>query len=62
MKKEEIKKGNVLIKDNRKTVVTSWNIEQIKEKAEEYEKVCDRPHQDGDYSYVCDFEYCRCSS
>jgi len=25
-----------------------------------YEFVCDRPHEDGDYSYLCGNEYCRC--
>ena len=25
-----------------------------------FEKVCDRPHEDGDYSYMCQNEYCRC--
>lgn len=26
----------------------------------EWEFVCDRPHSDGDYSYLCNNEYCRC--
>lgn len=27
---------------------------------DEWELVCDRPHADGDYSYLCDNQWCRC--
>jgi len=27
-----------------------------------FEKVADRPHGDGDFSYLCSFEHCRCSN
>ena len=25
-----------------------------------YSKICDRPHEDGYYSYLCRNQYCRC--
>ena len=28
----------------------------------EWEFVCERPHDDGDFSYICGFDYCRCMS
>jgi len=26
-----------------------------------YEFVCNEPHEDGDYSYLCGSDYCRCT-
>lgn len=26
-----------------------------------YDFICERPHEDGDYSYLCPNEYCRCT-
>lgn len=30
-------------------------------KDDEWELVCESPHEDGDMSYLCNNEYCRCS-
>ena len=32
----------------------------VEEHIGEYEWVCDRPHGDQDFSYMCDSNYCRC--
>lgn len=26
-----------------------------------FDFVCDKPHEDGDFSYLCGWQYCRCS-
>ena len=55
-----VEKGNVVhnILTNRKNVVrvASNNIYE----ADEYEILADKPHADGDFSYTCGSEYCRC--
>jgi hypothetical protein len=42
----------------KKRVAYSNTIEIIKNG--DYEKVCDNPHDDGDFSYLCAGRYCRC--
>ena len=41
-----------------------YNLKQISEVVDnvKYEKVADKPHADGDVSYMCGSDYCRCSS
>lgn len=58
----EIKPGNVVkLITGQKIVVTKGNIEDIIFAKECYIFVCEKPHQDGDFSYLCQSEYCRCS-
>lgn len=40
-----------------------WNeadIQKIKGNPTQYEFVCEKPHQDGSYSYLCGSDWCRC--
>jgi hypothetical protein len=52
-------KGNVLRskRDNRKIVV---NDNSLTDSHDEYEFVCESPHDDRDFSYICLSDYCRC--
>lgn len=54
----EFKRGNVARRksDGRKIVFRRDHTDT----AGEYEYVCERPHQDDDFSYCCGSEYCRC--
>lgn len=53
--------GNVVRgKDGYKKVVKKHNIDEIKENLNNYEFVCDRAHGDGDFSYMCGMDWCRC--
>lgn len=36
------------------------NLETIRQNMDDYEYVCDRPHADGDFSYMCNGSWCRC--
>jgi hypothetical protein len=36
-------------------------VREKREKSINEEFVCKRPHGDGDFSYVCGSDYCRCS-
>lgn len=51
-------KGNVLkaLSNGRKFVVK----QDSHYNPEEYEFVCDNPHGDGDFSYICGMNWCRC--
>ena len=53
-----LEKGNVVknISMGRKFV-----IRESREMAINEEFVCDTPHEDGDVSYMCGSDYCRCS-
>lgn len=53
--------GKVYKKDNKKFVVRQSDINAILNNKDVYEFVCDTPHSDGDFSYLCTSEYCRCS-
>lgn len=62
--KREPKEGNVYY-DKRppcpsKIVVRDGWFEEMKRHPEAFEFVCERPHEDGDYSYFCPGEWCRC--
>lgn len=35
--------------------------QRVIDEIEDFEFVCNLPHADGDYSYLCRFENCRCS-
>ena len=47
--------------DGRKFVVTSSRLQDMAGRFYEYEFVCDRAHADGDFSYMCTSNWCRCS-
>ena len=53
-----VKKGNVIRSKvtGRKKMV--WDDGVVSDA--DWEKVCDRPHEDGDFSYLCGSDYCRC--
>lgn len=36
-------------------------LEKVRTNLDLFEFVCDRAHGDGDFSYICGFENCRCS-
>lgn len=48
------------IADGFKVVIKKSNIKEIKYVLDNYEFVCATPHRDGDYSYICGFDYCKC--
>ena len=48
-------------KDGYKKVVHAGNVKTIKENPSDWEYVCEKAHDDGDFSYMCSFPYCRCS-
>lgn len=50
-------KGNVLLGPNGKFVILKNDIVEIEEG---YVKVCEYPHEDGDFSYCCGSDWCRC--
>ena len=55
----EFVKGNVMRdKETNRKVVCSKDFADVDNK---YEFVCSRPHEDGDMSYFCGSDYCRCS-
>lgn len=35
-------------------------LETIQNNMHDYEFICDRPHADGDFSYLCGGSWCRC--
>lgn len=43
-----------------KFIIHRGNKFNIENTIEGYTFVCDKPHGDGDYSYLCCSEYCRC--
>lgn len=45
---------------DRKVVVRENNIWLIRDRVSVFSFVCEKPHQDEDYSYLCGSEYCRC--
>jgi hypothetical protein len=51
-----VRKGNVVRLENGRKYVAK-NEHKLPDGAS---IVCDEPHQDGDFSYVCGFDYCRC--
>lgn len=59
----EPKPGNVY--KNKATGVKVWirpyNIEEVTKNLSDYEFICGEAHEDGDYSYLCGNQYCRCS-
>lgn len=48
-------------KTGNKFVVRSSTTQDIIDNPGDYEYICSRPHEDGDFSYVCNFEWCRCT-
>lgn len=45
-----------------KIEVTHENIELIKLDKQHFKYVCEQPHKDGDFSYSCTFNHCRCKN
>lgn len=43
-----------------KRVVNHHNIDEIRANIQDYEFVSDRPHGDGDFSYLCSSNWCKC--
>lgn len=43
-----------------KFVVCARDIAKMSGHIEEFEFVCDKPHADGDFSYLCWREWCKC--
>lgn len=50
--------GEVWIIDGQKAVMRSKHLGRD---FSTWKFVCDRPHADGDFSYLCHSQYCRCS-
>lgn len=49
------------IKENGHTIVVRGSrIDEVNTNPEKFEFVCRAPHADGDFSYMCYNEYCRC--
>lgn len=44
----------------RKVVLGVDGLRSVRTHPESYEFVCETPHEDGDFSYICRREYCRC--
>lgn len=44
-----------------KFVVRESKLDEIRENPALFEYVCARPHDDGDFDYLCGRQYCRCS-
>lgn len=44
----------------KKVIVSIINIDKITREVDSYDFISDRPHGEGDYSYICGFDYCRC--
>jgi len=59
---ERLKHGSVWLKKETgyKFVLHENDIEATKELVDEYDYVCENPHDDDDYSYLCFSQYCRC--
>lgn len=62
--KREPKEGNVYY-DKRpphpsKIVVRGGWFKEMADNPDAFEFVCERPHEDGDYSYFCPRNWCRC--
>lgn len=53
----ELQKGNVIFTGGSKYVVRTPRSLEPTEKF-----ICNRPHEDGDFSYLCGSDYCRCCS
>lgn len=47
-------------KEGRKFVVTTSKLKDMEGRFYEYEYVCSKAHEDGDFSYLCTFQWCRC--
>lgn len=47
-------------RNGKKFVVHKGNIGDIKANPDNYEFVCERPHQDGSFAYYCGEDWCRC--
>jgi hypothetical protein len=45
-----------------KGVVGKVLLETLSASTEAHDYVCERPHADGDFSYVCSFSHCKCQS
>lgn len=61
--KQNVAKLNSVYKNKKtglKFIIHSGNKCNIENTIEEYNFVCDNAHEDGDYSYLCCSEYCRC--
>ena len=59
----DLKPGMVLRNKStdHKFVVTAVKIQTFKYVDTVYEIVCEKPHEDGDFSYLCYSNYCRCA-
>ena len=60
--KKPLKKGNVVFNINKGTKGRKEVIWKDREAEEGEVVVCEKPHEDGDFSYLCGGEYCRCCS
>lgn len=62
-KRLDLKPGMVLRNKTTglKVVVTAVKIQTFKYVDTIYEIVCEKPHDDGDFSYLCYSNYCRCA-
>jgi len=59
-------KGTVLIDTHNETMVIAFKF-MVRDPDKEYDEsrfkfVCDKPHDDGDFSYTCSSSFCRCKS
>lgn len=54
------KKGNVIIHSFTKAKECLGKDDVNNELAKEWELVCENPHEDEDFSYLCHREHCRC--
>ncbi len=54
----ELKKGNVVFNTSLQKKVV---INKPRDLAINENFVCETPHADGDFSYLCNNEYCRCT-
>ncbi len=48
--------------NKRKFRVYKEHLKLIAANPDNYELSCIKPHDDGDFSYICGFEWCRCTS
>ena len=54
----EVKKGNVVYNES---MDRKYVARQDRELSDNEQIVCQRPHEDEDFSYMCGSDYCKCT-
>lgn len=59
--RDDPKEGNIYRRKNGSIfIVNDYDLVTMKENLLDYEFICSKAHQDGDYSYSCGNDWCKC--